>query len=141
MYYKFRLKKEKFESTWTLRPKIKVTLSHKEKTKDVIAILDTGSDLNYIPIELAEYFELLLSEETFTVQGAEQEFEYRTAKLFVKLEHPHKSYRKILSFMIPVKTIIIKEIILGTEFLKDFTVTFDYQNETIKLIEKQKIKK
>ena len=105
MFYLFKFKKEKFESKSTLRPKIKVLLSYKDKVKEVIAILDTGSDLNYIPADFAEYFELPLSEEIFKAQGAEQEFEYKTSKIYFKLENLHKSYRKLLEVMVPVKTL------------------------------------
>lgn len=135
MFYLFRFKKEMFEGQTTLRPKIKISISYKNKTKEVIAILDTGSDLNYIPSDFAEYFELPLSEETFTAQGAEQEFEYKTSKIYLKLENPHKQYKKLLKVMVPIKTTMHKDIILGTEFLKDFTIELNYKKATIKLTE------
>ncbi len=135
MFYLFKFKKEKFENKSTLRPKIKVLLSYKDKAKEVIAILDTGSDLNYIPADFADYFKLPLSEEIFKAQGAEHEFEYKTSKIYFKLENPHKSYRKLLEVMVPVKTPMHKDIILGTEFLKDFIVELNYNRGTIKLTE------
>lgn len=138
MLYLFKFKKEKFENKQTLRPKIKITLSYKSKMKEIIAILDTGSDLNYIPSDFAEYFELPLSKEIFKAQGAEQEFEYRTSKIYFKLEHPHKSYRKLLEVMVPIKATMHKDIILGTEFLKDFIVELNYKKGTIKLAENPK---
>ncbi|GEM_PF-2629270 len=135
MFYLFRFKKEKFANKTASRPKIKITLSYKNRAKEVIAILDTGSDLNYIPDDFAEYFELPLSEETFKAQGAEQEFEYKTSKIQFKLENPHKTYRKLLEVMVPIKTAMHKDIILGTEFLKDFIVELNYKKGTIKLTE------
>lgn len=138
MFYLFKFKKEKFEDKLTIRPKIKVVLSYNAKVKEVIAILDTGSDLNYTPADLAEYFGLHLSEKTFTAQGAELEFEYKTSKIYFKLEHPHKSYRKLLEVMVPIKTTMHKDIILGTDFLKDFIVELNYKKGTIKLTENQK---
>lgn len=138
MFYLFRFKKEKFEDKQTLRPKIKITLSYKDKAKDIIAIIDTGSGLNYVPSELAEYFELPLSKETFTAQGAEHEFEYRISRIYFKLDHPHKLYRKLLEVMVPVKNTMHKDIILGTEFLRDFIVELNYKKGTIKLTENPK---
>ena len=117
------------------RPKIRVTFSHKEKAKTVIAILDTGSDLNYFPADFADYFDLPLSEKEFTAQGAEQEFNHRTSKIHDKLEHPHKSYRNLLQVMSPVRRTMHKDIILGMEFFKDFILSIDYRKGMLKLSE------
>ena len=135
MDYIFKFKRERTEGGLTLRPKIKATLSFKEKARDVAVILDTGSDLNYMPKDFADYFGLTFSKETMTALGAEQEFEYKTSKIYVKLENPHKSFRKLLNVMVPFKTAIHKEVIFGTDFLKNFIVTLDYTKGTIKLSE------
>ena len=135
MDYQFKFKKERVEDGWTLRPKIRAVLSYKNKSKEVITVLDTGSDLNYLPAEIAEYFELPLSEKVFTAQGAEQQFGYKTSKIYVKLDNPHKSFRKLLTVMVPVENALHKDIIFGTEFLKHFIVTLNYGKGTIKLSE------
>ena len=141
MDYKFKFKKERMENTWVKRPKIDAYLHYKDKSRKILAILDSGSDLNYLPQEIVEYFELPLSKEEFTAQGAEQEFAYKTSKIYAKLNHPHKSYRKLITVMIPVKHAIHKDIIFGTDFLKEFIVTLDYPKENIKLTESQKFNK
>jgi hypothetical protein len=135
MYYTFKFKREQVEDSWVLRPKIKVTLKYKEKSRDVTAILDTGSDLNYLPPEVVDYFELPLSEKVFDAQGAEQEFSYKTSKIYAILEHPHKSFRKLINIMVPVKNAIHKDIIFGTDFLQNFIVNLDYAKGTIRLSE------
>jgi hypothetical protein len=62
MKFTFKFKREKIdERHWTLRPKIPITLSYKGLNKDFIAVLDTGSDVVYIPQDIAEYFGLELS--------------------------------------------------------------------------------
>ena len=136
--YKFKFKKERFENSWTLRPKIKVNISYKGISKDVICILDTGSDLNYIPLDMADYFCLSLSEETLTAQGAETEFSYKTSKIYVRLDHPHRTYRKLIEVMVPAKAANHKDIIFGANFLKDFIVNLDYLKGTITLTVNQK---
>ena len=140
MDYKFKLKKEKVEDGWSFRPKIKISLINKDKIKNLIAVIDTGSDLNYIPTELAEYFDLQLSSKEFTAQGAEQEFSYKTSKIVVKIDHPHKFYRKLVEVMVPTKNTMHKDVILGTEFLKDFILTIDYHKAILKLRENKATK-
>ena len=133
MDYIFRFKKEQMEHGWTLRPKIKIFLSHEQKFKNMAAILDTGSDLNYIPQEIAEYFNLNLSQKTYAAHGAEHDFEYKTSKIYIKLDHPHYPKRKLIDVIVPVKNPVHNEVILGTDFLKEFIVTLDYGKGTIKL--------
>ena len=122
--YKFKFKREWIDLGWALRPKIKVTLSANGKSKQIIAIIDTGSDLVYIPKDMADYFGLSLSKNELTGQGAETEFSYRTSQIRVSLENPHKIFRKLVEVMVPAK---------GAGFLENFIVTLDYKNEKINL--------
>ncbi|MFH0954795.1 MAG: pepsin-like aspartyl protease [Candidatus Micrarchaeota archaeon] len=138
MSFLFRFRKDRVEDGWVSRPKIKITLIHQNKSKEVIAVLDTGSDLVFIPAEIAEYFDLALSEKELIAQGIETNFSYKTAKIQIKLENPHNSYKKSVSVMVPAKETMHRDVILGSEFLKDFSVLFDYPNETVKLTQKTK---
>src|SRR3989344_2329649 len=131
--YKFKFKREWIDLGWALRPKIKVTLSANGKSKQIIAIIDTGSDLVYIPKDMADYFGLSLSKNELTGQGAETEFSYRTSQIRVSLENPHKIFRKLVEVMVPAKGADHKDVILGTGFLENFIVTLDYKNEKINL--------
>ena len=135
MIYRFRFKKESIEDEIIYRPKIKVTLSHGGKSKEVIAVLDTGSDLVYIPPDMAEYFELELSKGKKVAQGVAHEFHYYTTKITIKIENKHQPYQKTVAAIVP-ETDLHKDIILGTEFLQNFVVTLDYPKRVIKLTEK-----
>jgi len=103
----------------------------------LIVILDTGADINYMPFEMAEYFETLLSKKTSIISGAEAEFKCRTTTILLKIENPHKAYRKRLTFNVPTEPGLVNNIILGTDFLMDFILTLDYKKGTINLKENQ----
>ena len=135
MFYRFRFKKESIGDDTIYRPKIGITLSNNGKNKEVIAVLDTGSDLVYIPRDMADYFELVLSKKKEEAQGVGQTIEYRTATITLRIEHPHHAYQKKVQVIVP-ETDVHKDIILGTEFLQDFIVTLDYPKRIIKLTEK-----
>jgi predicted aspartyl protease len=134
MFYRFKFKKEYIDEDIVYRPKIKVTLSHGGKSKEIIAVLDTGSDLVYIPRDMADYFGLPLSKGKKTAQGVAHEFTYHTTKINVKIEHPHRSHQVSVTAIVPEED-EHQDIILGTEFLQDFIVTLDYPQGTIKLTE------
>lgn len=130
----FRFKKEKISETeTTFRPKIPVILSHKRKSKMIVAILDTGSDVIYIPQWIAEYFELELSRDTKVCQGAETEFEYKTSEINLELKKGHESFKSKFSVIVPYQNPIHKDVILGTPFLMNFKITFDYRKGLIVL--------
>ena len=84
---------------------------------------------------MADYFELDLSKSKKVGQGVAHEFHYYTTKIMVKMEDRHHSYQQLVSTIVP-ETDVHKDVILGTEFLQDFAITFDYPKRTIKLTEK-----
>ncbi len=88
MDYIFKFKRERTEGGLTLRPKIKATLSFKEKARDVAVILDTGSDLNYMPKDFADYFQKCV-ENTF---GLKCRRSRRISKPTKKVKKPSKQY-------------------------------------------------
>ncbi len=134
MFYRYKFRTEEINNELILRPKIPIMVSHKDKSQVIFAVLDTGSDLVYLPRDLAEYFELPISEEIFTAKGVEHQFAYQQSNIKIKLEHPHKPFQKKLNVIIPTSK-QYSEVILGTEFLHHFAALFDYPNKSIKLTE------
>ncbi len=135
MIYRFRFRKESTGSETTYRPKIEIILSHNGKQKEVVAVLDTGSDFIFIPRSIAQYFDLPLSKETGTAQGVGTEFEYQFAPITIKIDHQHKTYHQKFQAIVPQEDNIL-DVILGSDFLQNFIVTFDYPKHIIKLNEK-----
>ena len=132
MPFTFRFKKEKISETeYALRPKIPITLSSGRKSKEIIAILDTGSDVIYIPQEMAEYFDLELSKDKQVCQGADTEFQYRTSKIEIEVKKAHESFKNWFDVIIPYQNPLHKDVILGTPFLMNFKITFDYRKGLI----------
>lgn len=134
MIYKYRMKVERKNDEEALRPVIPIVLSYGNKSKQVNAILDTGSDMVYLPKEIADYFELPLHGKTFSGASISSDFEYKLSKINIKLEHAHKSWNQLITTTVPL-TEYHNDIILGTDFLQNFIVTFDYPKRTIKLNE------
>ncbi len=126
----FKLKKRSLEDgSITYHPYVKVTISHLSKNKEVTAVLDTGADLIYIPKEIAEYFNLPLSEKTLECKSPQEIFKYKTSKMNIEISRPHERYEMNFNVAVPLKKIDYDEVILGVEFLSQFKVTFDYANE------------
>jgi len=132
MKFTFKFKREKIDEThWTLRPKVPTTLSYGGLNKDFIAVLDTGSDVVYIPQDIAEYFGLELSKKVDVCQGAETEFRFKTAKIYIEIRKGHSQFKELFDVIVPVENPLHKDIILGTPFLSNFVVTFDYARNKI----------
>ena len=135
----FKLKKHLIEDgSITFHPYVKVTLSHKGKSREVTAVLDTGADLIYIPKNMAEYFELPLSEKSFEGKTPQGCFEYKTSKMAIEIGKAHEKYKKEFVVTVPIKGGEYEEVILGVEFLSQFKATFDYANEHIVLKKSEK---
>lgn len=131
----FKLIKHKTQDgTISYHPKIPITLIHNDKIKSVMAVLDTGSDLIYIPKNIAEYFGLELSKETFEAKTPNSLLEYKTARILIRLEKKHYFKNWNFKVMIPLSE-FLDEIILGTPFLSNFKVLFDYEKNQIELKE------
>jgi predicted aspartyl protease len=135
----FKLKKHKLEDgSITYRPYVKVTLISAGKAKEVAAVLDTGSDLIYLPKQMAEYFALPLSKQKFECKTPQNHFEYSTSKISIEISKGHEKYKKEFSVTIPSEEGIYDEVILGVEFLSQFKITFDYANESLVLKKSEK---
>lgn len=133
MVFRFKLKKTRLEDgSITFHPHIQVTLLSGGKSKDVSGVLDTGSDLVYIPFDMAEYFGLKLSEYSKIARSPEGEFEYFSSNLSIGMRKGHDFFRDSFEVVVS-KTQKYPEVILGVPFLSRFVVTFDYANEKILL--------
>lgn len=67
--YSYPYTKEKFDDTDVYRPKIPIRLSYNGKFVNVIALVDSGSDISLIPKGLAEILELNLNVKKREVVG------------------------------------------------------------------------
>jgi len=65
----FPYKVEKVKDGLVLRPKIPIVLSHDGKSTDVMALVDSGSDISVIPRGLAGYLGLELGGKTYEIEG------------------------------------------------------------------------
>jgi hypothetical protein len=64
-------------------------------------------------------------------QGAETEFRFKTAKIYVEIRKGHDRFKELFDVIVPVENPLHKDIILGTPFLSNFVVTFDYAKNRI----------
>ena len=135
----FKLKKVVLEGhSISYHPRIKVTLSYGVKSKQVVAVLDTGSDLIYLPKNVADYFELPLSKEIFEARTPNGTSKYTCSKMYVEVKKGHEFLKDLFDVVVPQDE-LHNEIILGVPFLSKFSATFDYLNE--KIILKKTVKK
>lgn len=128
------VKHETQDGTISYHPRIPVTISYGNKSKRVLGVLDTGSDLIYIPKDMADYFQLRLSEKTYEAKTPNSVFKYKTANAYITLEKGHFLRKWNLRVIVPLED-THNEIILGTPFLSLFRVYFDYEKNEIELKE------
>ncbi len=130
----FRLKRHQLEDgTVTFHPYVKVVLSYAKKSQEVTGVLDTGADLIYLPLNVAEYFNLPLSKKTFECKSPQGLFKYKTSKMSVEIGKGHEKHKREFVVTIPLSEGEYDEVILGVEFLSQFKITFDYANERMVL--------
>lgn len=135
----FPYKLDKVGDGFVIRPKIPITLSHNGKSIDVIALIDSGSDISSIPKGLAEFLGLDLSGKTYEIEGIGGK-KIEVVNAFVNLTI-RKGSEVCRIGQLPIKVPIKEEyqtedIILGRDtFFDEFIITFK-QNEKRIILEK-----
>src|SRR3989344_2630703 len=97
------IRHETQDGTVSYHPRIPITISHNGKSKCVMGVLDTGSDLIYIPKDMADYFGLKLSEKIYEAETPDSVFKYKTANVIIRLEKGHYFRQWNLKVIVPLE--------------------------------------
>ncbi len=114
-------------------PSIPVTLINNGKSVDVVALLDSGADVSFIPRGIAEILDIDISKgkRTPTV-GLGGEIETIDAKISVLVQNAHERYRFSIATKIPVEDKDRFPIILGRrDFFDKFDIVFKEKERKI----------
>ncbi len=123
MTFSFKYKPERLRSGSVLyRPIIPITLEGKEKI-DVFSILDSGSDMTIIPMEIAEVLDIKYKKENelFGITGGP--VKTHEGKLRISFGKGHEVYSFEIPVLVPEKENL--SVIIGRAgFFSQFKITF-----------------
>ena len=138
LYFNFR--RTAFSGISVLRPEIPISLFQKDGTAvPFTGVLDTGSDFFLLPLEIAELLELEFDKtKTTKASGYEgMQFETSYAKVRFRIEKGKEKIEE--SCWCAVRTDQEPKpdlLILGSSFLRNFRLEFDYPNNRFHIREK-----
>ncbi len=123
MTFSFKYKPEKLKSgTIIYRPLIPLTLEGKEKF-DVFSILDSGSDITIIPIEIAEFLDIKYVKENEVSGITGSSIKAKEGKLKISFGKGHENYIFEIPILVPDKENL--SVIIGRAgFFNQFKITF-----------------
>ena len=123
MSFNFKYKSVRLKSGEIIpRPMIPLTLNGKEKI-DVIGMLDSGSDMTLIPLELAEILEINYTHENevFGISGIP--VKSKEGKISITFGKGHETYNFEIAVLVPQKE-NMPMIIGRAGFFNQFKITF-----------------
>ena len=118
------------------QPTIPVTLRYGKHHLDVLALIDSGADISFIPRDIGELLGMRLKnvKATDTVGGIGGKVEVVTRNLRLTISNAHERYTLTIPFYVSVeKSDRVGQILLGREGLfHNFNITFMERDRKIR---------
>ncbi len=128
---------EKVERGIAFRPKTPITLSHDEKGLETLGLVDSGSDVSLIPLEMAVFLGLDLSGKRSEVSDFhKKKVEMAYSFVNLKIEKGDTIFRILqMTIRIPIKNEEQPDgVILGRDgIFREFNITFEENSRRIVL--------
>ncbi|MBU3906644.1 MAG: retropepsin-like domain-containing protein [Nanoarchaeota archaeon] len=124
MTFSFKYKPVKLKTGETLyRPLIPITLEGEEKI-DVLAMLDSGSDITIIPEELAEVLGVEYKKDNIIYGISREPVDAKEGKIYVKFGKGNEFYSFEIPILVPTGKLDLPIIIGRAGFFNQFKIIF-----------------
>ena len=125
MVFSFKYKPIKLSKRIIYRPLIKLTIQGNSQSFDIFALLDSGSDIAVIPLDIAELLGLEFIGENKLSGITNNKLDVKQSKMSVIVGKGHEQYKFTIPVLVPINRDFNKIIIGRAGFFNQFNITFD----------------